>query len=112
MLKRQYILKMRLKKKTDASTVGAKPNLVGGVNLQQIQKQWGNHLLRLLNIQSFTDFKIYLRGKPGIKSFKLPASNIKHDTYGYRQQWFDFKKMRYIQWVKEQIDLNKGKINE
>ncbi len=30
----------------------------------------------------------------------------------YRQQWFDFKKMRFIQWVKKQIDLNKEKFNE
>ncbi len=25
----------------------------------------------------------------------------------FRQQWFDYKKTRYIQWIKEQIDLNK-----
>ncbi len=25
----------------------------------------------------------------------------------YRQKWFDYRKMRYIQWVKEQINTNK-----
>ena len=30
----------------------------------------------------------------------------------YRQQWFAFKKMRYIHWVKKQIDLNKKYFNE
>ena len=28
----------------------------------------------------------------------------------YRQQWFDFKKMRYIQWVKEQINSKKDRL--
>ena len=44
-----------------------------------------------------------------------PFSNFKWqvDNSGeYRQQWFDFKKMRYIEWVKEQIKLNKKKLNE
>lgn len=39
-----------------------------------------------------------------------PFQNFKWqiDNSGkYRQQWFDYKKMRYIQWVKEQIDFNK-----
>jgi hypothetical protein len=30
----------------------------------------------------------------------------------YRQQWFDYKNMRYIQWIKEQVDLNKNKFIE
>lgn len=30
----------------------------------------------------------------------------------YRQQWFDFKKMRYMQWVKEQIDFKNEDLNE
>jgi hypothetical protein len=44
-----------------------------------------------------------------------PFQNFKWqiDNSGeYRQQWFDFKKMRYIQWVKKQIDLNKKDFNE
>jgi hypothetical protein len=37
-----------------------------------------------------------------------PFQNFKWqiDNSGkYRQQWFDFKRMRYIQWVNEQIEL-------
>lgn len=38
-----------------------------------------------------------------------PFQNFKWhiDNSGeYRQQWFDYKKTRYIDWVKEQIELN------
>jgi len=42
------------------------------------------------------------RPKP-FQNFKWQIDN----SGEYRQQWFDFKKMRYIQSVKEQIDLNK-----
>jgi hypothetical protein len=41
------------------------------------------------------------RSKP-FHNFKWQIDN----SGKYRQRWFDFKKMRYIQWVKEQIDLN------
>jgi hypothetical protein len=44
-----------------------------------------------------------------------PFQNFKWhiDNSGeYRQQWFDFKKMRYIQWVIEQIDLKNLDFNE
>jgi hypothetical protein len=41
------------------------------------------------------------RPKP-FRNFKWQIDN----SGEYRQQWFDYKKMRYIQWVKEQIDLN------
>ncbi|WP_114748144.1 UPF0158 family protein [Pleomorphovibrio marinus] len=44
------------------------------------------------------------RPKP-FQNFKWQIDN----SGEYRQQWFDFKKMRYIQWVKEQIDLNNQK---
>ncbi len=30
----------------------------------------------------------------------------------YRQQWFDFKSMRYIQWVKEQIELKNSGLSK
>ena len=45
--------------------------------------------------------KILNRPKP-FRNFKwqIDRSGV------YRQQWFDFKKMRYVNWVKEQIDLN------
>ena len=44
-----------------------------------------------------------------------PFRNFKQqiDNSGvFRQQWFDFKKMRYIHWVKEQVDLNRKVFNE
>jgi hypothetical protein len=47
------------------------------------------------------------RPKP-FKSFKWQIDNSEE----YRQQWFDYKKMSYIQWVKEQIDLNESDFNE
>jgi len=47
------------------------------------------------------------RPKP-FRNFKWQINN----SGDYRQQWFDFKKMRYIQWIKEQIDLNKKVFNE
>lgn len=37
-----------------------------------------------------------------------PFRNFKRaidDSGEYRQQWFDFKMSRYIEWVKEQIDI-------
>jgi hypothetical protein len=27
------------------------------------------------------------------------------DSGKYRQQWFDYKNLRYVQWVKKQIDM-------
>ncbi len=47
------------------------------------------------------------RSKP-FRNFKWQIDN----SGEYRQLWFDFKKMRYIQWVNEQIDLNKEDFNE
>jgi hypothetical protein len=44
-----------------------------------------------------------------------PLQNFKWqiDNSGeYRQQWFDFKKMRYIHWVKEQIDFKNFDFDE
>lgn len=47
------------------------------------------------------------RPKP-FRNFKWQIDN----SGEYRQQWFDYKKMRYVQWVKEQIDLNEQDFNE
>ncbi|WP_339739448.1 UPF0158 family protein [uncultured Sunxiuqinia sp.] len=47
------------------------------------------------------------RPKP-FRNFKWQIDN----SGEYRQQWFDYKKMRYIQRVKEQIDLNGKDFNE
>lgn len=43
-------------------------------------------------------------------SRRKPFQNFKWeiDNSGeYRQQWFDFKKMRFIQWVVDQLESNK-----
>ena len=47
------------------------------------------------------------RPKP-FQNFKWQIDNSRE----YRQQWFDFKKMRYIQSIKEQIESNKDGNNE
>jgi hypothetical protein len=47
------------------------------------------------------------RPKP-FRNFKWIIDN----SGDYRQQWFDYKNMRYIQWIKEQVDLNKNKFIE
>ena len=44
------------------------------------------------------------RPKP-FQNFKWQIDN----SGEYRQQWFDFKKMRYMQWVKQQVDLKNEK---
>jgi hypothetical protein len=44
-----------------------------------------------------------------------PFQNFKWqiDNSGkYRQQWFDFKRMRYIQWVNEQIEIKNADSDE
>ena len=43
---------------------------------------------------------------------RKPFQNFKWeiDNSGeYRQHWFDYKKLRYIEWVKDQIDARKDK---
>ena len=47
------------------------------------------------------------RPKP-FRNFKWQIDN----SGEYRQQWFDYKKMRYVQWVKDQIDLDEQNFNE
>lgn len=46
------------------------------------------------------------RQKP-FQNFKWEIDN----SGEFRQQWFEYKKNRYIQWVKEQIDLNSKDLN-
>jgi len=44
-----------------------------------------------------------------------PFQNFKwqiDDSGEYKQQWFDFKKMRYIKWVKDQIELRNIALDE
>jgi hypothetical protein len=40
---------------------------------------------------------------------RKPFQHFKYEIDGsgeYRQQWFDFKKLRYIDWIKDQIDAH------
>jgi len=87
---------------------------------KEIDENWGDYI-EFIGFESYESFKIMAdfaesvedkrlhnilinalnRGKP-FQNFKLQIDN----SGEYRQQWFDFKKMRYIQWIKEQIDLN------
>ena len=41
-----------------------------------------------------------LRKPKTFRNFKWQVDN----SGEYRQKWFDYKKMRYIEWIKEQID--------
>jgi hypothetical protein len=46
---------------------------------------------------------------------KSPFANFKaeiDESGPYRQKWFDFKKERYIEWVKEQLEGHKLSIEE
>lgn len=47
------------------------------------------------------------RSKP-FRNFKWQIDN----SGDYQQQWFDFKKIRYIQLVKDQIELNNEDFNK
>ncbi len=47
-----------------------------------------------------------LNGRKPFQNFKYRIDN----SGAFRQHWFDYKKLRYIQWVKEQIDLNNMEI--
>jgi len=86
-----------------------------------------NDYFEFEGLNSHKDFKIMKDFAETIEDTKLqdilintlnrpkPFRNFKWqiDNSGdYRQKWFDFKNMRYIQWVKKQIDLNKEVFNE
>ncbi len=59
--------------------------------------------------QKLQDQLINALNRPNpFRNFKWEIDN----SGEYRQQWFDYKKMRYIQLVKEQIDLNEQDFNE
>ena len=61
-----------------------------------------NHILRNELINGLN------RPKP-IRNFKM----IIDDSGKFRQEWFDYKKMKYIKWVKDQIDrFNMFIVNE
>ncbi len=90
---------------------------------REIDENWDDYF-EFEGFESHESFKIMVDFAESVDNQKLqnrliyalnkskPFSNFKWqvDNSGeYRQQWFDFKKMRYIEWVKDQIKLNKKK---
>lgn len=93
---------------------------------QEIDENWGDYF-EFVAPESRVSFRIMADFAKNVDNKKLqdklinalnrpkPFSNFKWhvDNSGeYRQQWFDFKKMRYIEWVKEQLDINEADFNE
>src|SRR6056297_1070258 len=94
--------------------------------IQEIDENWDDYF-EFEGFESHESFKIMEDFAEIVEDTKLrnnlinalnrpkPFRNFKWqiDNSGdYRQQWFDFKKMQYIQWIKEQIDLNKKVFDE
>ena len=88
--------------------------------LKEIDENWGDYF-EFVGFESHESFQIMvdfaenindtglqnklinaLNGRKPFQNFKWQIDN----SGEFRQQWFDYKKMRYIQWIKEQIDLN------
>jgi hypothetical protein len=91
--------------------------------LNEIEENWGDYF-EFNPFESHESFQIMVDFAENVNDIRLqnnlinalnrrkPFQNFKWqiDNSGeYRQLWFDFKKMRYIQWVKEQIDFNNTK---
>ena len=87
---------------------------------KEIDENWGDYF-EFTGFESHESFQLMVHFAESVDDKKLqnklinvlnkpkPFQNFKWqiDNSGeYRQQWFDFKKIRYIQWVKKQIDLN------
>ncbi|QGY44893.1 hypothetical protein GM418_14805 [Maribellus comscasis] len=94
-------------------------------DLNEIDENWGDYF-EFDRFDTHDSFKIMADFAERIDDLKLqdrlinalnrpkPFRNFKWqiDHSGvFRRQWFDFKKMRYIQFVKEQIDLNDKDFN-
>jgi hypothetical protein len=86
--------------------------------LKEIEENWGDYF-EFVGFESHESFRIMADFAESINDNRLrnrlvyalngrkPFQNFKWqiDNSGeFRQQWFDFKKMRYIKWVEEQID--------
>jgi hypothetical protein len=57
-------------------------------------------------VQSVEDFDIQSRLMQAIQGHK-PFANFKHQIHqagAFRQRWFDFKKMKLIEWVQNQLE--------
>jgi hypothetical protein len=89
--------------------------------LKEIDENWGDYF-EFKGFESHESFQIMADFAENIENYSLqnklinalnnrkPFKNFKWqiDNSGeFRQQWFAYKKTRYIQWIKEQIDFNK-----
>ena len=87
---------------------------------KEIDENWGDYF-EFVGFESHESFRIMADFAESVEDYRLqdklidalnkrkPFQNFKWqiDNSGeFRQRWFDYKKMRYIQWVKEQIDIN------
>lgn len=88
-------------------------------DMEEIDENWGDYF-EFQGFESHESFQIMADFAESIDNAKLqnrlinalnrskPFQNFKWqiDNSGeYRQQWFQFKKMRHIQWVNEQIEM-------
>jgi hypothetical protein len=95
-------------------------------DMEEIDENWGDYF-EFQGFESHESFQIMADFAESIDNPKLqnklisalnrskPFRNFKWqiDNSGeYRQQWFQFKKTRYIQWVIEQIEIYNGELNE
>lgn len=86
--------------------------------IKEIEENWGDYF-EFEGMDSTDSFRIMEDFAETVDDIRLqnelinalnrrkPFQNFKWqiDNSEYRQQWFAFKKQRFIQWVKEQIDL-------
>lgn len=92
--------------------------------LQEINENWGDYI-EFEGFESYESFQIMADFAENIEDKRLqnklinvlnrpkPFQNFKLqvDNSGeYRQQWFDYRRMRYIQHVKSQIEINNNKL--
>lgn len=93
---------------------------------EQIDEHWDD-LVEINAMESHDSFRVMERYAELIKDEELqgrlyyalrgpnPFRNFKYhiDNSGeYRQKWFDFKAAQYIEWVKEQMEVNDIKIED
>ncbi len=91
-------------------------------DLDEIEENWGDYF-EFEGMESRESFKLMADFAENVDDSNLqeklinalnqskPFRNFKWqiDNSGeYRQEWFDFKKNRYIEWVKEQIEFSQN----
>ncbi len=87
---------------------------------KEIDENWDDYF-EFVGFESHESFQIMADFAESVEDNRLqnrlidalnkrkPFQNFKwqiDNSVEFRQQWFDYKKMRYIQWINEQIELN------